>query len=130
MMSQSSALQPGSHIGDLQINAILGVGASGITYLVTDPAIGTRFALKEYLPAKLALRQQDGKVIPRDEQSAPKFADGLKLFLNEARIVAALDHPNIVKVLRYFEVNGTACFLMPDECRRRARSTGWSMTGS
>ena len=39
------------HIADLQINAILGVGAFGITYLVTDPAIGTRFALKEYLPS-------------------------------------------------------------------------------
>ncbi|MGB5488094.1 MAG: serine/threonine-protein kinase, partial [Lysobacterales bacterium] len=113
MISQSSALQPGSHIGDLQINAILGVGASGITYLVTDPAIGTRFALKEYLPAKLVSRREDGTVIPIDEQSALAFADGLKLFLNEARIVAALDHPNIVKVLRYFEANGTACFLMP-----------------
>ena len=33
--------------------------------------------------------------------------------MNEARIVAALDHPNIVKVLRYFEDNGTAYFLMP-----------------
>ena len=113
MIIQSSPLQPGSHIGDLQINAILGVGAFGITYLVTDPAIGTRFALKEYLPAKHVARQDDGEVIPKDEQSAQVFTEGLKLFLNEARLVAALDHPNIVKVLRYFEANGTAYFLMP-----------------
>ena len=45
MIIESSALQPGSHISDLQINSVLGVGAFGITYLVTDPAIGTRFAL-------------------------------------------------------------------------------------
>lgn len=113
MTSQVQALQPGSHIGDLQINAILGVGSFGITYLVTDPAIGTRFALKEYLPSGHVSRHADGRVLPNDEQSEQVFANGLKQFLNEARIVAALDHPNIVRVLRYFEANGTAYFLMP-----------------
>lgn len=113
MIIQSSALQPGAHIGDLQINAILGVGATGITYMVTDPAIGTRFALKEYLPAKHVSRGEDGQVRPNDEQAAPVFAQGLKLFLHEARIVAGLDHPHVVKILRYFEANGTAYFLMP-----------------
>ncbi len=113
MIIQSSALQPGSLIGDLQINSILGVGANGITYMVTDPAIGTRFALKEYLPAKHVTRREDGQVVPNDELAGLIFAQGLKLFLNEARIVAALDHPHVVKVLRYFEANGTAYFLMP-----------------
>ena len=113
MTSQSSALQPGSLIADLQVNAILGVGTFGITYLVTDPAIGTRFALKEYLPSGHATRRDDGRVLPENEQSSQVFESGLKQFLNEARIVAALDHPNIVKVLRYFEANGTAYFLMP-----------------
>ena len=113
MSSQSSALQPGSHVGELQINAILGVGAFAITYLVTDPAIGTRFALKEYMPAKLAKRQQDGRVLPADKASEALFASGIKTFLVEARMTAALDHPNIVKVLRYFEANGTAYYLMP-----------------
>jgi len=108
----SKTLQPGSHIDGLQINTILGVGAFGITYLVTDPAIGTRFALKEYLPSKYATRDSAGNVLPKDEASREVFTSGLKLFLAEARIVAALDHPNIVKVLRYFEANGTAYFLM------------------
>jgi len=112
MTNQSIALQPGSHIRDLQINAVLGVGASGITYMVTDPAIGTRFALKEYLPARLVTRHDDGQVAAVDEQSAQVFKLGLKQFLNEARIVAALDHPHVVKVLRYFEANGTAYCLM------------------
>jgi len=113
MTTSSSALQPGSLIGDLQINAILGVGTFGITYLVTDPAIGTRFALKEYLPSRHVSRQDNGDVVPNDEQSRQVFAAGLKLFLTEARMVAALDHPNVVKVLRYFEASGTAYFLMP-----------------
>jgi formylglycine-generating enzyme required for sulfatase activity/serine/threonine protein kinase len=113
MTSQSAALQPGSHVGDLQVSAILGVGAFAITYLVTDPAIGTRFALKEYLPASLVSRQEDGRVVPLDSRSGQAFKSGLEQFLNEARIVAALEHANIVKVLRYFEANGTAYFLMP-----------------
>src|SRR5210317_2434043 len=101
MISQSSALQPGSHIGDLQINAILGVGSNGITYLVTDPAIGTRFALKEYLPGRYVTRRDDGHVAANDKQAEQIFAAGLKAFLNEARIVAALEHPNVVRILRY-----------------------------
>jgi serine/threonine protein kinase len=110
---QSIALQPGSHIGDLQINEVLGLGSYAITYLVTDPAIGTRFALKEYLPAGHVSRLQDGRLEPVDENAQQHFTQGLKQFLFEARMVAALDHPNIVKVLRYFEQNATAYFLMP-----------------
>jgi len=113
MTNQSAALQPGIVINDLQINAILGVGSFGITYLVTDPAIGTRFAMKEYLPSGMVSRQDDGKVVANDQASANAFKQGLKQFLIEARMVAGLDHPNIVKVLRYFEANDTAYFLMP-----------------
>jgi len=113
MSSQSSALQAGALVGELQINAILGVGAFAITYLVTDPAIGTRFALKEFLPNKLAERQPDGRVLPINDESAALFTAGIKTFLSEARITAALEHNNIVKVLRYFEANGTAYYLMP-----------------
>ncbi|MFC1778295.1 protein kinase, partial [Pseudomonadota bacterium] len=113
MIRQSAALKPGTHIGDLQINSVLGVGSFGITYQVTDPAIGTRFALKEYLPSEHVSRDDNGKVSPKNERSEEMFKSGLKRFLNEARIVAALDHPNVVKVLRYFEANGTAYFLMP-----------------
>lgn len=113
MMHQSAALQPGSHVDGLQINAILGVGSFGITYLVTDPAIGTRFALKEYLPSNYVSRRPDGIVVPNNDSAAQLFASGLQQFLTEARLVAALDHPNVVKVLRYFEANGTAYFLMP-----------------
>ena len=113
MSKQSAALLPGSHIGDLQINAILGVGTFGVTYLVTDPAIGTRFALKEFLPSGHVSRQADGALKADNEESKRVFDTGLEQFLNEARIVAALDHPNVVKVLRYFEANATAYFLMP-----------------
>ena len=34
-------------------------------------------------------------------------------FLREAETLASLDHPGIVRVLRKFEANGTAYFVMP-----------------
>ena len=113
MNTQSMALQPGTSIADLQISAILGQGTSGITYLVTDPVIGTRFALKEFLPAELVSRHDNGRVEVRNANAAGQFAAGLKTFLDEARLAGGFDHPNVVRVLRYFQENGTAYFLMP-----------------
>jgi len=113
MNPESMALQPGTSIADLHISEILGQGTSGITYLVTDPLIGTRFALKEYLPADLVSRHDDGSVECLNADAAEQFADGLKVFLDEARLAGGFDHPNVVRVLRYFQENGTAYILMP-----------------
>ncbi len=128
MTDTTIALQPGAKIGDLQINSILGIGTFSVTYLVTDPAIGTRFALKEYLPAGKVTRNSDGALEASDPSATSSFAAGLEQFLAEARLVAVLDHPHIVKVLRYFEANGTAYFLMPyyagQSLRQRLETTG------
>ncbi len=48
-----------------------------------------------------------------DAASNQAFATGLEHFLAEGRTVAQLQHPNIVKVFRCFEANGTAYLLMP-----------------
>jgi len=107
------ALQPGSFVQDLQVNEVLGSGTAGITYLVSDTAIGTQFALKEYLPAADVTRLEDGSLSVRDGTPAEVFRQGLQEFLDEGRLLAGLEHPNIVRILRYFEANGTAYFLMP-----------------
>ena len=107
------ALQPGTFVADLQINAILAVGEHSITYLVSDPAIGTRFALKEYLPSKYVSRGENGLVVPHDQAAELRFEQGLEHFGKAARIGAKLDHSSIARVLRYFEANGTAYYLMP-----------------
>jgi len=107
------ALPPGTQIDSLRIDRVLGLGAFGITYLVTDTVLATSFALKEYLPEALVTRTDAGRVEPRDSAAAELFAAGLEHFLAEGRTVARLEHPNIVKVFRCFEANGTACLLMP-----------------
>ncbi len=111
--SQALALAPGSIVDKLRIDRVLGQGAFGITYLVTDEVLGKSFALKEYLPREHAVRQEDGSLQAVSEASAVLFTAGLSYFLTEGRTVAPLDHPNIVTVFRCFEANGTAYLLMP-----------------
>ena len=113
MTGKSLALAPGSVVDKLRIDRVLGQGAFGITYLVTDEVLGKSFALKEYLPREHAIRQEDGSLQAASEASTALFTAGLSYFLTEGRTVAPLDHPNIVTVFRCFEANGTAYLLMP-----------------
>ncbi len=113
MSEKLLALAPGTIVDNLRIDRVLGQGAFGITYLVTDEVLGKSFALKEYLPREYAIRREDGSLQAANESSAARFTAGLSHFLTEGRTVAPLDHPNVVKVFRCFEANGTAYLLMP-----------------
>jgi serine/threonine protein kinase len=65
-------------IGRYEIVRLLGKGGMGEVYLATDPALGRRVAIKVLPPAL----QHDAKMRGR--------------FVNEARAVAALNHPNVI----------------------------------
>ncbi len=113
MSPELLALPPGFRLDALRIDRVLGQGAFGITYLVTDTVLDASFALKEYLPRDRVTRAPDGRLEATGPESAAAFNTGLGHFLAEGRTVAALDHANIVKVFRCFEANGTAYLLMP-----------------
>jgi formylglycine-generating enzyme required for sulfatase activity/serine/threonine protein kinase len=113
MSAISQALTPGSTVDKLRIDRILGQGAFGITYLVTDELLGKSFALKEFLPRDHVRRAENGSLQPVSEESSTVVATGLSRILEEGRTLAPLDHPNIVTVFRCFEANGTAYLLMP-----------------
>lgn len=113
MSREAPTLAPGTLIDSLRIDRVLGQGAFGVTYLVTDTMLSSSFALKEYLPEGLVTRTGEGRLRAIDEASATLFASGLGRFAAEGRTVAGLQHPNVVKVFRCFEANGTAYLLMP-----------------
>jgi len=113
MSAAAAALPPGTQIDTLRIDRVLGHGAFGVTYLVTDTVLASPFALKEFLPEGLVTRSADHRLSARDAASREQFASGMRHFLAEGRTVAQLDHPNVVKVFRCFEANGTAYLLMP-----------------
>ena len=72
-----------------------------------------KVVLKENFPSSYAYRDPfTGRVIPNNEHDAESFQWTLSNFLNEARVLAQLDSPGIVRVLSVFECNGTAYFSM------------------
>jgi formylglycine-generating enzyme required for sulfatase activity/serine/threonine protein kinase len=112
----SQALPPGMQLHEFVIERVLGSGGFGITYLARDTSLGRRVVIKENLPSQFAWRESaSGTVRPRHTTGQDKddFEWALRNFLREAETLASLEHHGIVRVLRKFEANGTAYFVMP-----------------
>ncbi|MCA0302385.1 MAG: protein kinase, partial [Proteobacteria bacterium] len=106
-------LQPGQTVGRYRIVAVLGQGGFGITYRAVDDELGRQVAIKEYLPAALAVRKDGVTVVPRSQGAAEDLAWGRERFLDEGRTLAALHRaPGIVKVHDFLQANGTAYLVM------------------
>jgi TPR repeat protein len=114
--TDSQALPPGTHLHEFVIERVLGAGGFGITYLARDVSLNRQVVIKENLPTQFAWRETaTGTVRPRHTSGgdADDYEWSMKNFLREAETLASLDHPGIVRVLRKFETNGTAYFVMP-----------------
>jgi serine/threonine protein kinase len=108
----SQALPAGQAVQEYRIDRLLGVGGFGLTYLATDANLNLRVALKEYLPGDIAQRGLDQTISPTGPDNAETFEWGKRRFLDESRTLASFRHPNIVRVMRFFEANGTAYMVM------------------
>lgn len=109
-------LHAGTILNRYRIEKILGEGGFGVTYLAMEPVQQRYVAIKEYFPKRFANRTAGNTIVPNHELEDQRvFKWGLKRFLDEAKVLARLDHPNIVKVQRCFEVHGTA-YLVMDYC--------------
>ena len=106
------ALPRGYALQEYRIESTLGIGGSGLTYLATDGNLNLRVAIKEYLPGDFALRGEDQSVRSKSESTLETFNWGRSRFLDESRTLASFRHPNIVRVMRFFEANQTAYMVM------------------
>ncbi|MDH4134320.1 MAG: serine/threonine protein kinase, partial [Gammaproteobacteria bacterium] len=100
------------------IQSVLGQGGFGITYLARDARLGALVAVKEYFPQAYAERDRTQTIRPNTrggKDDAENYRWGLQEFLKEARALAQFKHPNIVRVLRFLEANGTAYMVMEYE---------------
>lgn len=107
------ALPPGTRLAEYEILSVLGEGRFGIVYLAMDHGLQRRVAIKEYLPAALASRGSGMEVTLRSDGHVETFALGLESFVDEARLLARLDHPALMRVYRFWEANRTAYMVMP-----------------
>ncbi len=89
-----SSLHPGSRVGSYEIVALLGAGGMGEVYRAKDPKLGREVALK---------------VLPESVAADP---GRLARFQREARLVAALTHPNVVTIYSIEEAGGLSFLTM------------------
>ncbi len=112
-MTNLIALKSGTElVGDFRISRVLGAGGFGITYLADELALGRAVTIKEYFPADFAVRGEALEAVPRSENCAGDYTWGLDRFIEEAQTLARFNHPNIVRVYRYFRANQTAYMVL------------------
>lgn len=82
------AISPGTQLGHYQVLSQLGAGGMGEVYLAYDTILDRKVAVK-LLPSEVASR-----------------SDRMRRFVQEAKVAAALNHPNIAHVYEIGEHDG------------------------
>ncbi|MET0569498.1 MAG: protein kinase, partial [Hyphomicrobiaceae bacterium] len=112
-MTNLLALPAGTVLAsDYRIERVLGAGGFGITYLAEETPLARLVTIKEYFPADYAARHGGVDACPRSRDCAEDYRWGLDRFLEEAQTLAKFDHPNIVRVYRYFRANSTGYMVL------------------
>ncbi len=107
-------LPAGTRVDGYTIERTIGGGGFSVVYLARDDA-GNRVVIKEYMPSKLARRTANHAVVACNDYNEERFAQGRRLFFQEASTLAKLKHPNIVNVINFFRANGTVYMVMDYE---------------
>ncbi|MCU0826766.1 MAG: serine/threonine protein kinase [Tabrizicola sp.] len=101
-------LMPGTALlnDQYRVTRFLASGGFGITYVAKD-ALDRDIALKECFVEAFCKRSQ-ARVVTRSEHHRALLQRALGDFRQEARVLARMSHPNIVRIRQYFEENDTA----------------------
>ena len=114
-LAWQDALPRGTVIRGYSIRQVLGQGGFGIVYRARHLELGNVVAIKEYLPAELAVRE-GLSVRPRSTAYLELYQDGLRRFRNEGQALVALhSHSSIVSCRDFFRRNNTAYLVMEFE---------------
>ncbi len=122
------ALPAGFKIDSFEVEAVIARGASTFVYLARDLTRDIPVAIKEFAPARnvgaavavAVSADVDGS--GSSSSSAPGGNNlpkgslvqrGLDAFISEARVLAACNHPSLVRIDALLEAHGTAYRVMP-----------------
>ena len=115
-MELVAALPPGTFLGEKQKYRILGVcgqGGFGITYAGWDISLERNVAIKECFPQEICERDGDtAAIMPRTPALQDAYLMAMADLQKEARLLAKLNHPNIVQVYDVFAANGSLFCVM------------------
>lgn len=103
-----NALPIGYRFNEFEIKEVIGGGGFGIVYRAWDHQLERTIAIKEFMPSSLAVRGDDMTLVLRSERFGKAFSAGLNSFIQEARLLARFNHPNLLHVLRFWVQNDTA----------------------
>lgn len=107
-------LPKGTRLDGYTIERPIGGGGFSVVYAATDNN-GRKVVIKEYMPNKLAVRNENLDVIASKEHFVERFAHGRRLFFQEAGTLSTIKHPNIVNVINFFRAHGTVYMVMDYE---------------
>ena len=107
---QSNSLLQG---GRYKIIKSLGQGGFGITYLAIQSGLERKVAIKEFFMKELCERDESTSHVTLGTEGSRETVNRFReKFLKEARNIAKLNHPYIVRIIDVFEENGTAYYVM------------------
>lgn len=116
-------LKPGTAIGVYEIRDCVSGGRGGLVYRAWNHHLGQLVLIREFFPEGLAARHADGVTVSAaDPDDNRRFRAGLSAFLEQARVLADIFHPSVVRVQTGLAVNGTGYMVMDIEKGRRLSS--------
>ena len=124
VLNEGALLQGGKY----KVEKCIGHGGFGITYLAVQVGLDREVAIKEFFIRKHCSRDESTKQVYTSPAGEAIVAKYRQKFIKEAKTIAALNHPNVVKIYDVFEENNTAYYVMerlePRELSVRIPATG------
>lgn len=108
-LQQDYTLQDGNY----RILKVLGQGGFGITYLAIQVRLDRKVAIKEFFMKDFCERNETTRQVTLGTAGSRGTVNSCrKKFLKEAKHIAKLDHPNIIRIIDVFDENSTSYYVM------------------
>jgi len=116
-MNQQSTIRellPGAslHQGKYIIEKEIGAGGFGITYKATQTGLNRSVCIKEFFIDGKCVRNTQAQTVILQSISEGMYEKYRRKFVEEAKLLASIKHPNIVEVFDVFDENNTSYFVM------------------
>ena len=128
-LQQDYTLQDGKY----RILKVLGQGGFGITYLAIQVRLDRKVAIKEFFMKNFCERNETTRQVTLGTAGSREMVNSCrKKFLKEAKHIALLDHPNIIRIIDVFDENSTSYYVMEyiegGSLENKLGATGLSMS--